>query len=54
MEALRNPIILSCIALYMLLCLGIGIWALRRTKTAHDFFMAGQELGISGYSTEGP
>jgi len=30
----------------MILCLGIGIWALRRTKSAHDFFMAGKELGI--------
>ncbi len=46
MEELRNPIILTCITLYMLLCLGIGIWALRKTKSAHDFFMAGKELGI--------
>ena len=46
MEELRNPIILTCIVLYMLLCLGIGIWALRKTKSAHDFFMAGKELGV--------
>ena len=46
MEAIRNPIILGCIAAYMLLCIGVGIWALRRTKSAHDFFMAGKTLGI--------
>ena len=46
MEAFRNPIILGCIAAYMLLCIGVGIWALRRTKSAHDFFMAGKTLGI--------
>lgn len=46
MEELRNPIILTCIALYMFLCLGIGLWALRKTKSARDFFMAGRDLGI--------
>ena len=46
MEELRNPIILTSIALYMLLCIGIGIWALRKTKSARDFFMAGRDLGI--------
>lgn len=46
MEELRNPIILSSLGLYMLLCIGIGIWALRRTKSSHDFFMAGRDLGI--------
>ncbi len=46
MEEFRNPIILSCVAIYMALCLGIGIWALRKTRSAHDFFMAGKELGI--------
>ena len=30
----------------MLLCIAIGIWALRRTKSAKDFFMAGRDLGI--------
>lgn len=46
MEAYRNPIILSAVAIYMLLCIAIGIWALRRTKSSHDFFMAGRDLGI--------
>ncbi len=46
MEAYRNPIILGFVAFYMLLCIGVGIWALRRTKSTHDFFMAGRDLGI--------
>ena len=46
MEELRNPIILSFVALYLLLCIGVGIWALRRTKSTHDFFMAGRDLGV--------
>lgn len=46
MEELRNPIILTFVGLYMVLCIGVGIWALRRTKSTHDFFMAGRDLGI--------
>ncbi len=46
MEALRTPIILTSLTLYMILCIGIGIWALRKTKSAHDFFMAGRDLGV--------
>ncbi len=32
--------------LYMGICIGIGIWAMRRTKSTRDFFMAGRNLGI--------
>ena len=46
MEAFRNPIILGCVLIYMLLCIGVGIWAMRRTKSTHDFFMAGKTLGV--------
>ncbi len=46
MEEFRNPIILTCVGLYMILCIVVGIWALRRTKTANDFFVAGRDLGI--------
>ncbi|MEM9921182.1 MAG: sodium/proline symporter [Bacteroidota bacterium] len=46
MEAYRSPIILACVGLYMLLCIVVGIWALRKTKSTHDFFMAGRDLGI--------
>ena len=46
MESFRNPIILSSIAVYMFLCIGVGVWAMRRTTTTRDFFMAGRHLGI--------
>nr|MBX2818534.1 hypothetical protein [Rhodothermaceae bacterium] len=29
-----------------LMCVGIGVWAFRRTKSSHDFFMAGRNLGV--------
>lgn len=46
MEAFRNPIILACITIYMFLCIGVGLWAMRKTKSTHDFFMAGKTLGV--------
>lgn len=46
METYRDPIILTCIVIYMLLCIIVGIWALRKTKSASDFFMAGKSLGV--------
>lgn len=45
MEAYRQPIILACVGIYMLLSIGVGIWAIRRTKSASDFFVAGRSLG---------
>ncbi|MEE2776660.1 MAG: hypothetical protein VYE73_07845 [Acidobacteriota bacterium] len=46
MEDSRNFIVLFCLFLYFALCIGVGIWAMRRTKSSADFFMAGRELGI--------
>ena len=46
MEAHRDAIILGSVVLYLVACMGIGLWAMRRTKNAHDFFMAGRELGF--------
>ena len=46
MEAYRNSIVLFCLLVYFAMCIGVGIWALRRTKSSQDFFMAGRELGI--------
>lgn len=42
----RNAIVLTCVGAYMLLCVVVGLWAMRRTKSTHDFFMAGRDLGI--------
>lgn len=46
MEAYRDVIVVGAVALYLLMCVGVGIWALRRTKSSHDFFMAGRNLGV--------
>ncbi len=45
MEEYRSPIILGSIILYMVICIGVGIWAMRRTQSSRDFFMAGRSLG---------
>ncbi len=42
----RDATILLCLVFYMAMCLGVGIWAMRRTKSAKDFFMAGRSLGF--------
>ena len=46
MEEYRNTIVLACVALYMLSCVGIGLWAMGRTHSTRDFFMAGRDLGV--------
>ncbi|MDE2975996.1 MAG: hypothetical protein OXU63_00580 [Acidobacteriota bacterium] len=46
MEESRNAVVLICLLIYFALCIGVGVWALRRTKSSQDFFMAGRELGI--------
>ena len=45
MEEYRNGIILFCVFAYMTACIVIGLWAMKRTKSTHDFFMAGRNLG---------
>lgn len=46
MEDWRHVIVLVCVAIYMVSCIAIGLWAMWRTKSTHDFFMAGRNLGI--------
>jgi len=46
MEEHRSLIVLICVVAYMVMCIGVGLWAMRRTKSAQDFFMAGRHLGI--------
>ncbi len=45
MDISRQTIILSFIFCYMILIILVGLWAMRRTKTASDFFVAGRSLG---------
>jgi SSS family transporter len=42
----RDLTVLLCIVFYMMMCLGVGLWAMRRTKSTKDFFMAGRSLGF--------
>jgi Na+/proline symporter len=42
----RSLVILSCVTAYMLMCIGVGIWAMRRTRSTKDFFVAGRSLGV--------
>jgi len=45
MEAFRQPIILGSLVVYLVFCIAVGIWAMRRTKSSGDFFVAGRSLG---------
>lgn len=46
MEYNRSLIILACIGIYMFFCVAIGAWAMKRTRSTRDFFMAGRSLGV--------
>lgn len=45
MEAFRNEIIIGAVLVYMVFCVVTGLWAMRRTHSASDFFVAGRGLG---------
>jgi Na+/proline symporter len=42
----RNAVVLLCVLGYMVTCVAIGLWAMGRTRTTQDFFMAGRNLGV--------
>ncbi len=46
MDPSRSSVILIFVGLYMGMCVAVGLWALRRTRSTRDFFMAGRDLGI--------
>ncbi len=46
MPVLDKPVIAITALVYMAFVLGIGIWAVRRTRNARDFFIAGQGIGL--------
>ncbi len=45
MEAYRQEIIVGAVIVYMLFCIATGLWAMRRTNSSSDFFIAGRGLG---------
>ena len=46
MQASHSYIILGSIALYLIFCLGVGLWSYGRTKSSKDFFAAGRDIGV--------
>lgn len=46
MQAERSLVTLLCVGGYLLLCIAIGLWAMTRTRTSRDFFVAGRSLGV--------
>ena len=46
MNEAHHFVVLVTLVLYMGACVGVGLWALLRTKSPGDFFMAGRDLGI--------
>lgn len=44
-EESRALIIAICVLAYFVLCVFVGLWAMSKTKSAGDFFMAGRNLG---------
>lgn len=45
MEEYRQEIIIGAVIVYMVFCVLTGLWAMRRTHSASDFFIAGRGLG---------
>ena len=43
---LTQPTIVAIALLYFAVCAAIGVWATRRTKSAADFFVAGEGIGL--------
>ena len=41
-----NPIIIAIAVIYLLVCVLIGYWATKKTKTSSDFFVAGRDMGM--------
>ena len=40
-----SPAIIVCVVGYLAVCAAIGVWAMRRTHSPADFFIAGKSLG---------
>lgn len=45
MPTTDSQLILVCVLVYLASCAAVGIWAMRRTSSTADFFLAGKSLG---------
>jgi SSS family transporter len=41
-----RPLVAATVLVYLIVVLGIGVWSWRRTRSARDFFIAGQRVGL--------
>ncbi len=46
MPTTDSPFILVCVVVYLASCAVVGTWAIRRTSSSTDFFLAGKSLGL--------
>jgi len=46
LPTLNQPMIVGVALVYFAVVTGIGVWATRRTRSAADFFVAGQGIGL--------
>ena len=46
LEANRALITLLAVVAYLVLCIAVGAWSLKRTRSTSDFFVAGRNLGV--------
>ncbi len=45
MPTTDSHLIITCVIAYLVSCAVIGVWAMRRTSSSADFFLAGKSLG---------
>ena len=45
MPTADSQLIITCVLVYLASCAAIGVWAMRRTSSSADFFLAGKSLG---------
>ena len=45
MPTADSQLIITCVIVYLASCAVIGVWAMRRTTSSADFFLAGKSLG---------
>lgn len=45
MPTADSQLIITCVIVYLASCAVIGVWAMRRTSSSADFFLAGKSLG---------
>ncbi len=47
MSSLAQPTVIATALVYLAVVIAIGVWALKRTRSSRDFFIAGQGVGLA-------